>query len=229
MISNHSNLARSIPRRFRNRREAGRLLVPLLRQFATRRDVEVLALPRGGVPIAYEVAIALAAPLDVFTVRKLGVPGHEEFAMGAIGSGGACFLNEDVIGALHISCEQIEAVAEREHRELNRREHLYRDSRPYPKVEDRSVILIDDGIATGASMIVALEALRHKRPREIIVAVPVAAAESCSDVRKHADELIAYETPEPFEGVGAWYEAFAQVTDDEVRALLDRAYLRYTS
>jgi putative phosphoribosyl transferase len=165
---------RHMPAPFRDRLEVGRLLASRLRHFANRRDVVILALPRGGVPIAYEVAIAIGAPLDVFTVRKLGVPGHEEFAMGAIGSGGAYVLNSELIDALHVSQAEVDDVTKRESQELKRREHLYRDSRPYPKLEGRTVILIDDGIATGASMIVAVNALRQKFPTKIVVAVPVA-------------------------------------------------------
>jgi len=229
MAKSTFDLQQHMPRQFRNRREAGRLLAPLLRHFASRRDVVVLALPRGGVPIAYEVAVAIGAPLDVFTVRKLGVPGYAEFAMGAIGSGGVYVLNSEAIDALHISRADVAGVMERERRELKRREHLYRDSRPYPKLEGKAVILIDDGIATGASMIVAVKALRQRGPSKIVVAVPVAPLETCSALREHADEVICYETPEPFGGVGAWYEDFSQVTDEEVRALLDQASLRRAS
>jgi predicted phosphoribosyltransferase len=217
------------PRVFRDRREGGRLLAPLLRQYAGRRDVIVLALPRGGVPVAYEVAMALGVPLDVFTVRKLGVPGREELAMGAIGSGGAYVLNYEVIEALNISHGEVVRAVERERRELERRERLYRDSRPYPQLENKIVILIDDGLATGASMLVAVNALRRKHPAKIVVAVPVAPRETCDMLRGHADEAICYETPEPFGGVGAWYEDFSQVTDGEVRALLNAAALRRAS
>jgi putative phosphoribosyl transferase len=226
MANSTSDPQRHMPAPFRDRREAGRLLASRLRHFANRRDVVILALPRGGVPIAYEVAIAIGAPLDVFTVRKLGVPGHEEFAMGAIGSGGAYVLNSELIDALHVSQAEVDDVTKRESQELKRREHLYRDSRPYPKLEGRTVILIDDGIATGASMIVAVNALRQKFPTKIVVAVPVAPSDTCTALRAHADEVICYETPEPFGGVGAWYENFSQVTDDEVRGLLDQASLR---
>lgn len=229
MANSNSDLQQHTPRPFRDRREAGRLLAPLLRRFAGRSDVVILALPRGGVPIAYEVAVAIGAPLDVFTVRKLGVPEHEELAMGAIGSGGAYVLNYDVIDALHISREEVVDVAERERRELKRREHLYRDSRPYPKLDGRTIILIDDGIATGASMIAALNALRQEGPSKIVVAVPVAPPEISSTLREHADEVICFQTPEPFGGVGAWYDDFSQVTDEEVRALLDQASLRRAS
>jgi putative phosphoribosyl transferase len=224
-----SDLQLHMPRPFRNRREAGRLLATRLRHFANRPDVVILALPRGGVPTAYEVALAVGAPLDVFAVRKLGVPGHEEFAMGAIGSGGAYVLNYDVIDALHIPPAQVDDVTARESKELNRREHLYRDSRPFPKLEGSTVILIDDGVATGASMIVAVKALRQKSPRKIVVAVPVAPPDVCTALRVYADEVICYETPEPFGGVGAWYVDFSQVTDDEVRGLLDEASLRRAS
>jgi predicted phosphoribosyltransferase len=225
MANGDSELRQQVPRAFQNRRQAGRLLAAQLRRFAKRRDVVVLALPRGGVPVAYEVAGALEAPLDVFTVRKLGVPGHEELAMGAIGSGGACALNYGVIDSLHISHDEVVQVAERERRELERREHLYRDSRPYPKVEGNIVILVDDGLATGASMLVAVDALRRQHPTEIVVAVPVAPPDTCTELREHADAVIAYQTPERFYGVGAWYQDFSQVTDAEVRALLSRALL----
>jgi putative phosphoribosyl transferase len=222
-MNSTSDLQLHMPRPFRDRRAAGRLLATRLHRFANRRDVVILALPRGGVPVAYEVAVAMGAPLDVFAVRKLGVPGHEEFAMGAIGSGGAYVLNYEVIDALHIPHAQVDDVTERESLELKRREHLYRDSRPFPKVEGSTVILIDDGIATGASMIVAVKALRQKSPRQIVVAVPVAPSDVCAAIHAYADEVICYETPEPFGGVGAWYADFSQVTDDEVRALLDQA------
>jgi putative phosphoribosyl transferase len=217
------------PRVFRDRREAGRLLVPLLRSYAGRRDVIVLALPRGGVPVAYEVATALGVPLDVFTVRKLGVPGHEELAMGAIGSGGAFVLNREVIAGLNISQDEVVRVAERERRELERREHLYRDDLPYPQLEGKTVVLIDDGLATGASMLVAVNALRQQRAAKIVVAIPVAPPDTCALLREYADEAICYETPEPFGGVGAWYEDFSQVTDDEVRTLLHQASWRRAS
>jgi predicted phosphoribosyltransferase len=214
------------PRRFRDRREAGRLLAPALRAYAGRADVVVLALPRGGVPVAFEVAMALGAPLDVFTVRKLGVPRHEELAMGAIASGGIHVLNQDVIGSMHISREDVLAIADRETRELARREQLYRDGRPFPELEGKVVILIDDGLATGASMQVAIRALRRKAPATIVVAVPIAPAETIADLRDDVDDVICYESPEWFGGVGAWYVDFSQVTDREVRALLGEAALR---
>ena len=229
MANSNADLQQHMPQAFRDRRQAGRKLAPLLRHFIGRHDVVVLALPRGGVPVAYEVAVAIGLPLDVFTVRKLGVPGHEEFAMGAIGSGGAYVLNEGVIDALHISQDQVVRIAERERQELERREHLYRDHRPYPELAEKIVILIDDGLATGASMLVAVNALRQKRVAKIVVAIPVASVEACSLLRENADEVICYSTPERFGGVGAWYADFSQVTDEEVRALLNQASLRRAS
>ena len=225
MTQSNTDFLQHVPRAFHDRRQAGRLLAPLLRGYAGRRDVVVLALPRGGVPIAYGVAVAIGAPLDVFTVRKLGVPGHEEFAMGAIASGGVSVLDESAIEGLRISNSEVARIAERERQELERRERLYRDHRSYPELDGKTVILVDDGIATGASMLVAVSALRQKDPAKIIVAVPVAPVESCAMLRKYADEVICYSTPERFGGVGAWYENFSQVTDDEVRALLNQASL----
>jgi putative phosphoribosyl transferase len=211
---------------FHDRREAGRALATLLRKFAGRADVVVLGLPRGGVPVAFEVAVTIGAPLDVFTVRKLGVPGHEEFAMGAIASGGAYVLSEEVIEALGISHDDIARVARRERQELDRREHLYRDHRQYPVLEGKTVILVDDGLATGASMLVAVNALRQKGPAKIVVAVPVASLEAYSSLRGHADEVICCHVPDRFVGVGGWYEDFSQVGDDEVRRLLNQPSLR---
>ena len=210
-------------RPYHDRREAGRALVPLLHAYAARDDVVVLALPRGGVPVAYEIAIALGAPLDVFAVRKLGVPGQEELAMGAIGTGGADVLNFEVIDALRISHGEVVRVAERERRELERRERLYRDNRPYPRIEGKTVLLVDDGLATGASMLVAVQALRQMRPDRIVVAVPVAPASTCAMLRRHADAVICAQTPVPFGGVGSWYVDFTQVSDDDVRLLLASA------
>jgi putative phosphoribosyl transferase len=214
------------PRAFRDRREAGELLASRLRRFANRDDVVVLALPRGGVPVAYEVARDLGLPLDVFTVRKLGVPGHEEFAMGAIASGGAQVLNFEALDMLRIPRASIVHVVDEERRELARREHLYRDSRPYPVLDGKTVILVDDGLATGASMLVAVLALRQKHPSRVVVAVPVAAPDVADLLRRHADEVVCYTTPEPFSSVGSWYEDFSQVADDDVRALLNRAAAR---
>lgn len=208
---------------FRDRIEAGKLLAAELEKFAGRRDVVVLALPRGGVPVACEVANAIAAPLDVFLVRKLGVPGHEELAMGAIASGGIRVLNEDVIGPLRIKRETIDAVTRREHAELVRREHAYRGERRPPDVGDMIVILVDDGLATGSTMRAAVAALRRQKPEKIVVAVPVAAPEVCVGLRGEADDVVCAVTPRPFFGVGCWYRDFSQTTDDEVRELLRRS------
>jgi putative phosphoribosyl transferase len=227
--ASHAGTATHAPVVFRDRREAGRLLASMLHHLAGRGDVVVLALRRGGVPIGYEVALATSAPLDVFTVRKLGVPGHQELAMGAIGSGGAYVLNDDVITALGIPQDVILRVARRERAELERRQSAYRDSRPYPEVRGKVAVLIDDGLATGASMLAAVSALRRKNPARTIVAVPVAPRETCAMLAEHADEVMCYEMPEPFGGVGAWYEDFDQSTDEEVRALLNEAAARRAS
>ncbi|MGH8259003.1 MAG: phosphoribosyltransferase [Steroidobacteraceae bacterium] len=186
-------------------------------------DALVLALPRGGVPVAYEVARALDATLDVFLVRKLGVPGHEELAMGAIASGGVRVLNEAVVQALRIPAALIDSVAAAERDTLDRRERHYRGERPRPAVRDRVVILVDDGLATGASMRAALEALGRQEPRRLIAAVPVAPLETCNDIRADADEVICATMPRDFHGVGQWYRDFAQTSDEEVRELLARA------
>lgn len=209
--------------RFRDRAEAGRRLARLLSRYAGRDDVIVLALPRGGVPVAFEVARALAAPLDVFLVRKLGVPGQAELAMGAIASGGMRVLNEQIVGALGIPPTVIDAVATRETDELARRERAYRGDRPAIDVRDRIVILIDDGLATGASMRAAAAALRQARPRQLVVAVPLASRDTCDAFRTEVDEVVCASTPEPFYAVGLWYDDFAQTTDEEVRELLARA------
>jgi len=210
-------------RPYRDRAEAGRHLAEKLIAYADRSDVLVLALPRGGVPVAYEVARALDAPLDVILVRKLGVPGHEELAMGAIASGGMRLLNESVVRGLRISPEAIDRVTEAEQAELERREREYRDDRPAPDLRGKSVIVIDDGLATGASMRAAVVALRRQRPARLVVAVPVAAASTCEEFRYEVDEVVCAFTPEPFHAVGLWYEDFSQTTDEEVRVLLDRA------
>ncbi len=209
--------------RVRNRAEAGRSLAERLSAYANRPDTLVLGLPRGGVPVAYEVATALNAPLDVFVVRKLGVPGHEELAMGAIATGGARILNHDVIRYLHIPGEVIDEVTEREEREMERRERLYRDNRPAHSPRDRVTILVDDGLATGSSMRAAALAVRQQEPASIIVAVPVAASQACEDLRSEADDVICLYTPEPFYAVGLWYADFSQTTDEEVRELLAQA------
>jgi putative phosphoribosyl transferase len=208
---------------FRDRVDAGRALASALMSYAGRADVIVLALPRGGVPVAYEVARALGAPLDVFLVRKLGLPGQEEFAMGAIASGGIRLINEDVVHGYGVSDTQIEAVAETEQRELDRRERAYRDGRPLPRVAGRTVIVVDDGLATGFSMRAAVMALREHSPSRIVVAVPVAASDTCEEFRMIVDDIVCAETPEPFFAVGIWYEDFSQTTDDEVHELLAAA------
>jgi predicted phosphoribosyltransferase len=208
---------------FHDRADAGRALARRLARYANRPNVLVLALPRGGVPVAYEVARALHAPLDVFLVRKLGVPGQEELAMGAIATGGVRVINEDVVNLLQIPDEVIDSVAEAQWRELERRERAYRDDRPLPDVRGRTVILIDDGLATGSSMRAAVAALRQQRPARIVVAVPVASASTCDDFRAEVDEVVCAQTPEPFYAVGSWYEDFTQTSDDEVHALLEQA------
>jgi putative phosphoribosyl transferase len=211
--------------RFRDREEAGELLGrDLARRLTRRDDVLVLALPRGGVPVGSGVAKALGAPLDVFIVRKLGVPGHEELAMGAIASGGVRVLNRDVLDYLGVSQRMIDTVAEREQQELERREREYRDERPPIDVKEKTVIVVDDGLATGSTMRAAVAALRKMEPRRIIVAVPVAAESTCSDFRAEgiADEVVCLRTPEPFQAVGLWYADFTQTTDEEVHELLEQ-------
>ncbi|MDD5580314.1 MAG: phosphoribosyltransferase [Methylobacter sp.] len=209
--------------RFRNREEAGQVLVNKLMVYANRTDVLVLALPRGGVPVAFEVAQALNAPLDIFMVRKLGLPSHKELAMGALASGNIRVLNDDVVNQFHISEEVIDAVAAQEQRELERREQLYRDHRRAFSVKDRTIILIDDGLATGSTMRAAVSALRLQNPAAIVVAVPVAALAVCEGFKSEVDEIICAYTPEQLYAVGMWYEDFSQTTDNEVRNLLARA------
>ena len=211
-----------MPERFRNRNEAGRLLAEKLTAYANRSDVLVLALPRGGVPVAYEVARCLGAPLDVFLVRKLGVPGYEELAMGAVATSGVRVLNDQIVNGLGIPSYVIDAVAAQEQQELERRERLYRGSRPPPDVRGRTLILVDDGLATGATMRAAVMALRQLQPARIVVATPTASPEICEELRSEVDEVICAITPEPFLAVGHWYEDFSQTTDDEVRNLLAR-------
>jgi len=208
---------------FQDRFDAGRLLASKLRAFANRPDTVVLALPRGGVPVGFEVAKALNVPLDVFVVRKLGVPGYEELAMGAIASGGIRVLNEDVVQAARIPDAVIDRVTAEEELELERRERDYRDGRPPVDVQGRTVILVDDGLATGSSMRVAVLALKRKRPAHIVVAVPVSAPTTCAEFESEVDQIICAVTPEPFRSVGQWYGDFSQTSDEEVRDLLRQA------
>jgi predicted phosphoribosyltransferase len=208
---------------FRNRTDAGQQLAVRLRAYEGRPDVRVLALPRGGVPVAFEVAQALGAPLDVFLVRKLGVPGHEELAMGAIASGGVRVINDEVVRRLDISDDVIDAVTAEEEEELRRREKLYRGDRPPLDVRGRTAILIDDGLATGSSMRAAVAALRLKGPAKVVVAVPVGAPDTCAEFAVEADDVVCARTPEPFYAVGMWYDDFSQTTDEEVRDLLEQA------
>jgi putative phosphoribosyl transferase len=208
---------------FQDRKDAGQILATQLTRYANRDDVQVLALPRGGVPVAYEVAKQLNAPLDIFLVRKLGVPGHEELAMGAIASGGVTFINQDIVDYLRIPKVMIDAVAQNEQLELERREQAYRGDRPPPNVTDRIAILIDDGLATGSTMRAAAESLRLQSPKRIVVAVPVSSPETCDAFRSEVDEIICAATPEHFHGVGLWYDNFSQTSDQEVRELMRRA------
>ncbi|MCW3029544.1 MAG: Erythromycin esterase [Solirubrobacterales bacterium] len=210
-------------RRFRNRTEAGRFLAARLRHYSGREDVVVLGLPRGGVPVAYEVARELAAPLDVYVVRKLGVPGHEEFAFGAIATGGVRVLNKELIEQLGLPAEWIEAIDAKERRELELRERAYRGDRPPPDLAGRTVILVDDGLATGSTMLAALQAVRLDDPARVVAAVPVAAPEVCEALQALADEIVCALTPQPMRAVGLWYEDFSETSDEEVRDLLARA------
>ncbi len=206
--------------RFKDRVHAGRELARQLREYAARPDVVVLGLPRGGVPVAAEVARTLGVPFDVFLVRKLGVPGHEELAFGAIAEGGVCVLNQALIADLEIPPPVIDRIAQRERAELERRERLYRGDRPLPAVRDRVVILVDDGLATGFTMEAGVQALRTLAPAKIVVAAPVGARETCDRLKSIADDVVCAATPEPFDAVGLWFDDFRQTTDDEVRALL---------
>jgi putative phosphoribosyl transferase len=206
--------------RFVDRVDAGRLLAEQLDAYAGQPDVIVLALPRGGVPVASQIARRLRVPLDIFLVRKLGAPGQPELAMGAIATGGARVLNADVIDYLRVPPEVIEAVAHAEQIELERREQAYRGERPTPDLHGRQVILVDDGLATGSSMRAAIAAVRTQSPARIIVAVPVAARETCEDLKREVESVVCLRTPEPFSAVGMWYENFSQTTDEEVRELL---------
>jgi len=218
-----SDAISSMERAFINRTEAGRLLAQKLEKYANRDDVIVLGLPRGGVPVAYEVAKHLYAPLDVFIVRKLGVPGFEELAAGAIASGGVRVLNEDVVRAIPYATEAIEAVTTRETIELQRREQIYREGRPAPELRDKIAILVDDGLATGATMRAAVKALRERGAAKIIVAVPVGPPDTCDEIAQKADEAICLSTPPLFQAVGQYYEDFSQTSDDDVRELLSQA------
>jgi len=208
---------------FLDRSEAGRLLGARLSPYANREDILVLALPRGGVPVGLEVARALNAPLDVFVVRKLGAPGQEELAIGAISSGGVRLLNQATIHALGISRGQVEAITQREAQELERRERLYRGNRDAPEMRGKTVLVVDDGLATGLTMRAAIQALRQKEPKEIIAAVPVASSSACREVEKEADAVICLSTPPEFFALGQWYRNFSPVGDAAVRELLDRA------
>ena len=220
-------MQRSIERaqatRFRDRSEAGRVLAQQLTEYAGRDDVIVLALPRGGIPVGYEVAKALGAPLEVFVARKLGVPGHQELAMGAIASGGSAVLDQGLVRRLGVTQAQLDRAVADETRELERREQAYRGDREAPDLRGKTVILVDDGLATGATMRAAALAVRDQQPARIVVAVPVAAEETCDQFRDVVDDVICAVTPKPFYAVGMWYEDFDQTTDDEVRELLERA------
>jgi len=209
--------------RFRDRRDAGRQLAAKLSAYLDDPSVLVLGLPRGGVPVAYEVAMALHAPLDVFVVRKLGVPGHRELAMGAIASGGVRVLNPDVIDALRIAPAAVESVAARELMELERQQRAYRGNTPFPELTGRSIIIVDDGLATGSTMRAAIAAVRQSNPGEIIVAVPVAAAETAFRMKEDADKVVFLHAPPDFYAVSVWYEDFSQTGDEEVRELLESA------
>jgi putative phosphoribosyl transferase len=206
--------------RFRNRTEAGEQLARRLTQYANRPDVVVLGLPRGGVPVAFEVAKALNAPLEICLVRKLGVPGHKELAMGAIASGGVRVLNYDVLAWLRISGTTIDEVAAKELRELQRRDRAYRGNRSQPNLRNQIVILVDDGIATGATIRATIAVLKPQYPQRLIVAVPVAPQDICNKLRSEVDEVVCLMTPDPFYAIGLWYENFAQTTDEEVHELL---------
>jgi len=209
---------------FKDRKEAGRRLASHLGKYAGRDDVVVLGLPRGGVPVAFEVARELHAPLDVFIVRKLGAPGQPELAMGAIASGGVRILNPQVVRWSGASEQDIERATQSERAELERRERLYRSDREPPEVENKTVILVDDGLATGASMKAALQALKPRKPAAVVVAVPVAAPETCAEFENEVDEIVCAHTPHPFGAVGAWYRDFTQTSDTEVRELLQKAH-----
>src|SRR5437762_9302422 len=209
--------------RFRDRSEAGRYLAEKLKAYANRPDVLILALPRGGVPVAYEVARELRAPLDVFLVRKLGIPGHEELAMGAIATGGVRVLNRELVQSLGIPESLVESITAKERSALDRAERLYRNHRTPADLAGKTVILVDDGLATGATVVAAIKALRNASTARILVAVPVAARETCEQLKSVADGVVCAETPDPFRAVGLWYEDFSPTSDDDVRELLEAA------
>ncbi|HEY9618046.1 MAG TPA: phosphoribosyltransferase [Microcoleaceae cyanobacterium] len=209
--------------RFKNRTVAGQLLAAQLLDYANRDDAIVLALPRGGVPIGFEVAKVLNVPLDILVVRKLGVPGHEELAMGAIAPGDVQILNQQIVQSCRVDDAALNQVIAREQQELERREQLYRDDRPALNLRDRTVILIDDGLATGATMRVAVQAVRQACPQQVIVAVPIGAPETCQELKTEAEQMICLETPRRFSSVGSWYDDFSQTTDEEVSTLLKAA------
>jgi putative phosphoribosyl transferase len=210
--------------RFRDRRSAGQRLAAKLATYANRPDVLVIGLPRGGVPVAAEVAEALHVPMDICLVRKLGVPGHKELAMGAIASGGVRVLNDDVLSWLKLSSKAIDEVAARELRELQRRDRAYRGDHPPPEVRDRTIILVDDGLATGSTMKAAIAVIKEQHPQRIVVAVPVAAPDTCQEMSGIVDEVVCIMTPDPLHAIGFWYENFAQTTDDEVCELLQKHF-----
>jgi putative phosphoribosyl transferase len=213
--------------RFANRQQAGQALADALASYRGRDDLIVLALPRGGVPVAYEIARALDAPLDVFVVRKLGMPGHEELAIGAIAPGGVQVVDQSLARSYGITSEILDRIAAREQIELDRRERLYRGDRSPLELAGRTIILVDDGLATGSTMRAAVIAVRSKRPREIVVAVPVGAPETCAALEREGARVVCLTTPEPFYAVGLWYEDFSQTSDDEVHDLLERSAERY--
>jgi putative phosphoribosyl transferase len=212
-----------LPPKFRDRREAGRVLASKLDHYRGKPDLLVLALPRGGVPVGFEIARGLGAPLDVFVVRKIGVPGHEELAMGALATGDVRVVNEEVVRQFEISVSALAAAAAQAQRELSRREHLYRRDRRAPEVSGRTVILVDDGLATGSTMRAAVRALKDQEPARLVIAVPTAAPSTCAEFEAEVDEVVCAITPDPMYSVGAWYEDFSQTSDDEVRELLEAA------